>query len=262
MNPVALITGASRGIGRGIAVELAGLGYDLVINYLRSKSGATQTRRDCIAEARTKKKAIKVGVCQADIAHSADRKRLVEYTKSKFGRLDLLVNNAGIPPRMRQDILKASETSFEEVLATNLKGPYFLTQLAGNWMISQRREDPERKPKIVFITSISAEVASVNRGEYCISKAGLSMASKLFATRLADYGINVYEIRPGIIETDMVKPVKEKYDKLIRQGISLIRRWGKPEDVGKIVAAIAQDLLSFSTGEIIYVDGGFHIQRL
>jgi NAD(P)-dependent dehydrogenase (short-subunit alcohol dehydrogenase family) len=203
-----------------------------------------------------------VQIVRADISERAARKRLIEFTRRKFKRLDILVNNAGIGPKVRRDILEATEDSFDEVLSTNLKGPYFLTQLAARWMSLIHTQDPEYTPKIIIISSISAVTASVNRGEYCISKAGLSMMAKLYALRLADLGINVYEIRPGIVESDMVQPVKEKYDEMIRNGISPIRRWGQPEDVGKAVAAIAQDLLPFSTGEVIYVDGGLHIERL
>jgi len=262
MNPVALVTGGSRGIGRGIAIELAKLGYSLVINYAANRSAALQTRKDCIEAAKSSGKSIKVEIVRADISKHAARRRLIEVTRRIFRRLDILVNNAGIGPRVRRDILEATEDSFDEVLATNLKGPYFLTQLAARWMALLRTHDPGCRPKIIIISSISAVTASVNRGEYCISKAGLSMMAKLYALRLADLGINVYEIRPGIIESDMVLPVKAKYDKMISNGISPIRRWGQPEDVGKAVAAIAQDLLPFSTGEVIYVDGGLHIERL
>ncbi|MGA9362786.1 MAG: 3-ketoacyl-ACP reductase, partial [Bacteroidota bacterium] len=203
-----------------------------------------------------------VQIVRADISQRTARKRLIEFTRRKFKRLDILVNNAGIGPRVRRDLLEATEDSFDEVLSTNLKGPYFLTQLAARWMSLLHAQDPQYAPKIIIISSISAVTASVNRGEYCISKAGLSMMAKLYALRLADLGINVYEIRPGIVESDMVRPVKEKYDEMIKDGISPIRRWGQPEDVGKAVAAIAQDLLPFSTGEVIYVDGGLHIERL
>jgi 3-oxoacyl-[acyl-carrier protein] reductase len=262
MNPVALITGASRGIGRGIAIELARLGYNLVMDDVSSLEAAQQTRKDCIDASRSRGKRISVQIIRADISQHAARKRLIEFTRRKFKRLDILVNNAGIGPRVRRDLLEATEDSFDEVLATNLKGPYFLTQLAARWMSLLRAQDPEYAPKIIIISSISAVTASVNRGEYCISKAGLSMMAKLYALRLADLGVNVYEIRPGIVETEMVRPVKEKYDEMIKNGISPIRRWGQPEDVGRVVAAIAQGLLSFSTGEVIYVDGGMHIERL
>lgn len=265
MNPVALITGASRGIGRGIALELAGLGYDLVINYACNLAAARQTAADCLARAKAAGRVIRAEVCQTDISLAADRARLIGFTKKVFGRLDLLVNNAGVAPNVRADILEAGEESFDRLININLKGPYFLTQLAAKWMIEQcanRAALPGPRPKIVTVSSISAYTASVNRGDYCLAKAALSMLAPLYATRLAEYGINVYEIRPGIIATDMTGPVKEKYDRLIAEGLTPIKRWGLPADVGKAVAAIAQDLLPFSTGEVINVDGGFHLRRL
>ncbi|HWP40934.1 MAG TPA: 3-ketoacyl-ACP reductase, partial [Tepidisphaeraceae bacterium] len=191
--------------------------------------------------------------------------RLVDETIATFGRIDLLVNNAGVAPDVRADILDASEQSFDRLISINLKGPYFLTQLVARRMI-QQLSDPNctvRDPKIVTISSISAYTASVNRGDYCIAKAGLAMMTALYAARLAEYGINVYEIRPGVIQTDMTGPVKEKYDKLIfEQDLTPIRRWGQPDDVARAVVAIATDLLPFSTGEVINVDGGFHLRRL
>jgi NAD(P)-dependent dehydrogenase (short-subunit alcohol dehydrogenase family) len=262
MSPVALITGASRGIGRAITLELAGIGYDLVINYASNQEAAIQTKNDAIQRAAQNGKTIRAEICQADISRNEDRTRLVDFTREKFNRLDLLVNNAGIAPASRADILEASESSFDQLVAVNLKGPYFLTQLAAKWMIAQRQQDAKRQPKIITINSISAYTASVNRGDYCISKAGLAMMTKLFAARLAEPGINVYEIRPGIIATDMTAPVKEKYDRLIAEGLTPIKRWGQPEDVAKAVVAIALDLLPFSTGEVINVDGGFHLSIL
>ena len=260
MNPVALITGASRGIGRGIALELAGTGWDLVINYAGNAEAADKTARECVERGVSKQKPVRAEVCRADISNSADRKRLIEFTREKFGRLDLLVNNAGVAPEVRADILEAKEDSFDRLMNINVKGPYFLTQLAANWMIEQKADG--LRPKIITISSVSAYTASTNRGDYCIAKAALSMLTPLYATRLAEYGINVYEIRPGIIATDMTGPVKEKYDKLIGEGLTPIKRWGQPADVGKAVVAIANDLLPFSTGEVINVDGGFHIRRL
>jgi len=276
MNAVALITGASRGIGRGIALELATLGYDLVINYARDASAAQRTAADCVSAALAVGKAIRAEICQADIASSADRRRLIQFTKEKLIRLDLLVNNAGVAPEVRSDILDASEESFDRLIAINVKGPYFLTQLAANWMIEQSRtgvppvtsgsgagvSPVSSRPKIITISSVSAYAASVNRGDYCISKAALAMLTPLYAARLAEHGINVYELRPGVVRTDMTTPVKEKYDTLIADGLTPIKRWGTPEDIGKAVAAIAQDLLPFSTGEVINVDGGFHLRRL
>jgi 3-oxoacyl-[acyl-carrier protein] reductase len=265
MNSVALITGASRGIGRGIALELAKVGYDLVINYCGNLTAAKQTAADCVAAGQAEGKAIRAEICQADVAVAEDRRRLIEFTRNTFGRLDLLVNNAGVAPNVRADILEAGEESFDRLININVKGPYFLTQLAANWMIEQLTHHASRitaRPKIVTISSISAYTASVNRGDYCVAKAALSMLTPLYAARLAEHGINVYEVRPGIIATDMTGPVKEKYDKLIAEGLTPIQRWGTPEDVGRAVAAIAQNSLPFSTGEVINVDGGFHLRRL
>ena len=264
MNAVALITGASRGIGRGIALELAALGHDLVINYAGNEKAANETAHTCVEAASKRKRKIRAEVCQADISSGEHRRRLIEFARKTFGRLDLLVNNAGVAPEVRADILDASEESFDRLISVNVKGPYFLTQLAAKWMIEQVRSasDKTYAPRIVTISSVSAYTASVNRGDYCVSKAALGMLTPLFAARLAEHGIGVYEIRPGIIETDMTSAVKEKYDALFKQGVAPIPRWGKPEDVGKAVAAIAQGLLPYSTGEVINVDGGFHLRRL
>lgn len=265
MNAATLITGASRGIGRGIALELARLGADLVLGCARNLAAARQTAADCVSLAASAGKSIRAEICQADLGSGAGRARLIEFTRSALGRLDLLVNNAGVAPEPRADILEASEESFDRLINVNVKGPYFLTQLAARWMIEQSRAGlppAPMRPKIITITSISAYTASVNRGDYCVAKAALAMLTPLFAARLAEHGINVYEIRPGIIATDMTRPVKEKYDRLIAQGLTPIQRWGTPEDVGRAVAAIAQDLLPFSTGEVLNVDGGFHLRRL
>lgn len=257
MNPIALITGASRGIGRGIALELASLGWDLLINYASQAAAADQTATDCITRARDAGHSIRALTCQADVSSADDRTRLVSFAESALGAVDLLVNNAGVAPKVRADLLEASESSFDRLLETNLKGPFFLTQALARRMISNGRPG-----KIVFVSSISAYTASVNRGDYCVSKAGVSMLVKLFAARLAEHGIGVFEIRPGVIATDMTGPVKEKYDRLIADGLTPIRRWGTPEDVGRAVAAIARNLLPFSTGEVINVDGGFHLRTL
>jgi len=265
MNPVALITGASRGIGRGIAIELAKIGYDLVINYARASEAAEKTAADCIAEGKASGKTIQALTCGADISLAGDRQRLVDFARRHFPRLDLLVNNAGVAPTVRADILETSEESFDRLMGINVKGPYFLTQQIARWMIELTQRPPpgpEYRPKIVTVSSISAYTASTNRGDYCVSKAALSMLTPLFAIRLAPYGINVYEIRPGIIATDMTSGVKEKYDRLIADGLTPIKRWGTPRDVGCAVAAIAQNLLPFSTGEVINVDGGFHLRWL
>lgn len=253
-KPVAIITGASRGIGRAIALELTALGFDLVIN--RAK-----------AEPPTIIKEIKElgGRCefvQGDISKAEDRQRLIDLAKSKFGRCDMLVNNTGVAPLQRMDILDATEESFDRVMGINLKGPYFLTQQAANWMIEQKKQHPNRPLRIVNIGSISAYTSSPSRGEYCISKAGISMMTKLYADRLAEYNIGVFEISPGIIQTDMTSAVKDKYDKLIADGLTPIKRWGQPEDAAKAVGAIAEGRLDFSTGTVINVDGGFHLRRL
>jgi 3-oxoacyl-[acyl-carrier protein] reductase len=265
MNAVTLITGASRGIGRGIALELARLGADLVLGYAQNLSAARQTAADCLALAQSLSRPIRVETCRADISQAKGRQRLMDYTRSEFQRLDILVNNAGVAPETRTDLLEATEASFDRLVNINLKGPYFLTQLAARWMIEQRKAGlPAANffPKIITITSISAYAASIERGDYCVAKAGLAMLTPLYAARLAHHGINVYEIRPGVIATDMTSPVKETYDRLIENGLTPIARWGSTHDVGKAVAAIVQDLLPFSTGEVINVDGGFHLRRL
>ena len=276
MNRVAIITGGSRGIGRGIALALAHLDFDLVVNYARNLAAAQQSARDCVMSAGSMGKTIRAELCQADISSATDREQLIEFAQKTFGRLDLLVNNAGVAPEVRADILDATEDSFDRLISINVKGPYFLTQLAARWMIEQIKArgsggQPKTaeqlaagdyRPKIVTISSISAYAASTDRGDYCVSKAALSMLTPLFATRLADHGIGVYEIRPGVIATDMTGPVKDKYDKQIAAGLTPIRRLGTPEDVAKAVACIAQDSLPFSTGEVINVDGGFHLRRL
>lgn len=263
MNRVALVTGASRGIGRGISLELAKAGHDLIINFAGNEAAARRTATDCVQSAREQGYAIQAVIRQANVGSAEDREKLIDFARKRLGRLDLLVNNAGISSIGRKDILEAVEEDFDRLMAVNLKGPFFLSQLAANWMIEQRESLGESyRPKIVTISSISAYAASTNRADYCIAKAGLGMMTKLYAVRLAEYGIQVYEIRPGIIESDMTAPVKEKYNKLISNGLAPIRRWGKPEDIGKAVAAVASDAFPFSTGEVINVDGGFHIQTL
>jgi NAD(P)-dependent dehydrogenase (short-subunit alcohol dehydrogenase family) len=243
-RPVAIITGASRGIGRGIAIELAPT-HRLIATYRGREDAARSLQAQTGAE-----------IFQLNIASAADRQALLAFCKEKFGRLDLLVNNAGIAPRVRADLLEAAEESFDELIETNLKGPYFLTQAAARWMREQR------SGRIVFITSISAYTSSTNRGEYCVSKAGLSMAVRLFADRLAADGITVFEIRPGVIETDMIAAVKGKYEKLVAEGLLPQPRLGKPEDIARAVRAIADGLLDYSTGQVLDVDGGFHLKRL
>jgi 3-oxoacyl-[acyl-carrier protein] reductase len=257
MNPAALITGGSRGIGRGIALALAASGWDLLLNYHSNEQAARQTAADCGALGS------RAEIVQGDVANSGDRARLISTMREKFASFDLLINNAGVAPNVRADLLDATEESFDRVIATNTKGPFFLTQQTARVMIEQARAFPDRsRPQIVTISSISAYTASVNRGDYCVSKAALSMLTPLFAARLAEYGINVFEIRPGIIATDMTSGVKEKYDTLIAGGLTPLPRWGTPEDIGKAVLAIAQRNFPFSTGEVFNVDGGFHLRRL
>ncbi len=255
-NPVALITGARRGIGYGIAEILTKNRYDIVFNGISSAEKTTAQIKN-LEIGNTK-----ILYVQADISLNEDRIKLIEMTRKKFSRLDLLVNNAGIAPEKRVDLLEAGEESFDRVISTNLKGPYFLTQLAARWMIEQKEKDSSRHPKIINISSISAYTSSPSRGEYCVSKAGVSMMTKLFADRLAEFDIPVYEIQPGITKTDMTASVQAKYDKMIGDGLLPFKRWGTPEDVAKAVLAIAQDLLPYSTGEVINVDGGFHLRRL
>ena len=253
----AIITGSSRGIGRGIALALAALGWDVVVNYKSNRQAAEET------QAGIEKLGAEALLVQADTASIEDLDRLVSATLDCFNNINMLVNNAGMGPRERVDMLQVSQESYDEVMTTNLKGPFFLTQRVANVMISRINRGELENPKIINIGSISAYTSSPLRAEYCISKAGVSMMTALWADRLAEYGINVYEIRPGIIKTDLTSVVQDKYDKLIlEQGITPIRRWGQPQDVGKAVAAIAEDLLPFSTGEVINVDGGFHLSRL
>lgn len=256
MRRVALITGGSRGIGLGIAQELVNDGFDVAINGVRPESAVTDVIKDL------HRTGANVVYCQGDLASSNDRKSIIEKVRNSFGRLHVLVNNAGIAPRERRDILDATEESFDEVIATNLKGNYFLTQLAANWMIAQKKENAAFQASIINVSSISATVASVNRGEYCVSKAGISMATQLFAVRLGEYNIPVFEVRPGVISTDMTSGVKEKYDKLIGEGLCVTRRWGYPEDVGKAVRALASGNFPYSTGQVIMVDGGLTLPRL
>ncbi len=254
---VAIVTGSSRGIGRGIAIALAERGWRIVINYRSNRAAAEDTQRAVEAAGGG-------SLCvQADMASQADLTKLVDAALDEYERIDLLVNNAGVGPRQRVDMLQVAETSYNEVMDINLKGPFFLTQLIANEMISLQDKGLIAEPKIVNISSISAYTSSPARAEYCISKAGMSMMTKLWADRLAEYGINVYEIRPGIIATDLTSVVKDKYDRLIlEEDLTPIKRWGLPEDIGKAVLAIAEGLFPFSTGEVINVDGGFHLHRL
>ena len=242
--PTAIVTGASRGIGRGIAIELART-HQVIATYNSRRDAAESLQAETGCQ-----------IFQCDISSRQDREALIAFAREKFDRLDLLVNNAGIAPRERRDILEASEEIFDEVLDTNLKGPYFLTQLAARWMGEQA------EGRIVFVTSISSYTASVNRGEYCISKAGLSMAVSLWAQRLAQAGVKVFEIRPGVIRTDMIAAVEKLYDDRIAAGLLPQRRMGEARDVALAVRAIADGLLDYSTGQVLNVDGGFHLRGL
>jgi NAD(P)-dependent dehydrogenase (short-subunit alcohol dehydrogenase family) len=256
MKKVALITGGSRGIGYGIALQLAQAGYDVAINGVREAEAVTGQVQAL------EKAGARVLYSRANISSREDRTKMLDEINAFYGRLDILVNNAGIAPRERKDLLDATEASFTELIDTNLKGPYFLTQSVARWMIAQQNERQDFQGCIINISSISAVVASVNRGEYCITKAGVSMATQLFAVRLAEYNIPVYEVRPGIIQTDMTAAVTEKYDKLIAGGLTLQKRWGFPEDVGKAVLGLVQGYFPYSTGQIINVEGGMLINRL
>lgn len=256
MKKVALVTGGSRGIGLGIAQKLAQNGFDLAINGIRDENFV----QDVLENLR--ELGAKVIYCQGDIASTEDRESMLKKIKNHFGRLNILVNNAGVAPKERNDILSATEESFDYVISINLKGTYFLTQAVANWMIEQKADSESFTGSIITISSISATVASVNRGEYCISKAGLSMITQLFATRLGEFNIPVFEVRPGIIKTDMTEGITEKYDKLIAEGLTLQKRWGFPDDVGKAVAAIAKGDFPYSTGQVFMIDGGLTIARL
>ncbi|NLF06789.1 MAG: 3-ketoacyl-ACP reductase [Pirellulaceae bacterium] len=256
MKRVALITGGARGIGFGIARRLADEGFDLTVCGVRARAAAEPSLDEL------RRRGADLLYVQADVADAGARQRLIAAAREKFGRLHVLVNNAGVAPKVRADILEATEESYEYVMRTNLQGPYFLTQAAANWMIEQHRADAEWRGCIVNVSSVSATAASVNRGEYCISKAGIGMATRLWAARLGEFDIPVYEVRPGIIETDMTAGVREKYDKLLAEGLAIQSRWGTPDDVGKAVAALVRGDLIYSTGQVIMVDGGMTLPRL
>ncbi|WP_373493351.1 3-ketoacyl-ACP reductase [Aquiflexum sp.] len=256
MKKTALITGGSRGIGFGIAQALAREGFDLAINGMRMEEEV----KDPLDELR--ELGADVLYCQGDVGDPEARKNIFDIIKKHFGRLNVLVNNAGVAPKERKDILEATEESFEYVLKTNLNSAYFLSQAAANWMIAQKNDKDDFEASIINVSSISATVASVNRGEYCVAKAGMSMATQLFAVRLGEYNIPVFEVRPGVIATDMTSAVTAKYDKLIAEGLCVQKRWGQPEDVGKAVAALASGNFPYSTGQVIMVDGGLTIPRL
>ncbi len=255
-KPVALVTGGTRGIGLGIAVELAKSGFDVAVNGRRPESdvkNALDTIHSHGADA---------AYVRGDIGDDASRSAMLDALRQRFGRLDSLGNNAGVAPDVRADITETTEESYDRVMGINLRGPFFLTQAVARWMLKQKESDASFRGSIINVSSVSATVVSINRGEYCISKAGIAMATQLWAARLANDGIGVYEIRPGVIATDMTSGVKEKYDKLFAEGLTVEQRWGTPEDVGKAAAVLARGDLSYATGQVIMVDGGLTLPRL
>jgi len=252
-SPVALITGASRGIGQACALALAESGYDVAI------AGVSEPKETLSKLQRLGRRAFST---ISDVSQPDNHEPVLALIRERFGRLDVLVNNAGIAPKVRADLLEASPESYDQVMAVNLKGPYFLTQKVACWMVEQRRERPDDRLSIINISSISAYTASVMRGEYCVSKAGMGMMTKLFAARLAEEGVFVFEIRPGVVMTDMTKVVKGKYDKLIAEGLTPIRKWIQPEDVARSVEACATGRIPMSTGQVIDIDAGFHLRVL
>jgi NAD(P)-dependent dehydrogenase (short-subunit alcohol dehydrogenase family) len=251
-QPVALVTGGSRGIGRGVCVALARQGYAVAINYAGNADAARQAQAEVGGAAETL-------LCQADVGAGAERERLVEAVLARWDRIDVLVNNAGITSVGRRDILEATEDSWDRVLAVNLKGPFFLTQRVAQTMLA--RLPHLTRPTVVNISSLSAYALSTNRGDYCVSKAALGMVTQLFAARLAEHGVRVFEVRPGVVETDMTAGGHERYTQLIAEGLTPIRRWGTPEDVGRAVAMLVSGALPFCTGDVLNVDGGFHLRR-
>ncbi len=259
-SPVALITGGARGIGLGIARCLALEGFSLALNGMRAETDVTETLK-ALEKLRNDESA-DVLYCRGDVSVPEDRQRMVQMVRERFGRLDVLVNNAGITSPGRKDILEAEAESFDRVIGVNLKGPFFLTQLAANWMIEQREAHPARRQCVVNIYSISGEFVSVNRGDYCLTKAATRMATKLWAVRLAEYGIDVYEVQPGVIRSDMTAGVTEKYDRLIAEGLTHERRWGEPEDVGRAVATLIRGDIPYATGQVLKIDGGMTIRAM
>lgn len=252
----AVITGGSRGIGLGIAWELAKAGFNLIINGVRKEMAVAGILEELTAYG------AKVYYARGNVAVASDREGILKTAIDAFGSINVLVNNAGIAPRERKDILEASEDIYDEVLDINLKGPYFLTRLIAKQMIEEKKRNKHFDGCIINVSSVSATMASVNRGEYCISKAGIAMATKLWASRLGEFDIPVFEIQPGIIKTDMTAGVTTKYDKLFAEGINIQQRWGLPEDVGKVAAAMASGMMPYSTGQVVRVDGGLNIPRL
>jgi 3-oxoacyl-[acyl-carrier protein] reductase len=253
---VALVTGASRGIGKAITLALAECQLDVVINFASQAEAALQVQAQAAGSG------VRAELLRGDISQAAVQGHMLEFLKEKFGRIDVLVNNAGVAPRVRQDLLETSEESFDRLMSTNLRGPFFLTQRLTRWMLDLRQRIEGYSPVVINISSISAYTSSTNRADYCLTKAGIAMMTQLYAHRLAEEGIPVFEIRPGIIATDMTSGVKDRYDRMIAEGLTPIKRWGQPQDVAKAVVAIVQGYFPFSTGEVVNVDGGFHLRRL
>lgn len=260
-SPSALITGAGQGIGRGIALCLAAAGYDIIANDIVADPSNTDKGLYEV-QLRVEELGQRCIPVQADVSQAAGHTKLIETAVAEFGGIDLLVNNAGVAPRVRMDLLETTEESYDRLQNINARGPFFLTQAVARLMVQQVEAGCAHKPMIIFSTSISAEVSSPSRAEYCLSKAAESMAARLFAHRLAEYDIPVYEIRPGIIATDMTSVVKEKYDKLIAEGLVPQARWGTPDDIGKAVVGLAKGYFAYSTGAIIEIGGGMGIPRL
>ena len=258
-RPVAFVTGGSRGIGLGVAEALARRGFDVAINGRRPESDIGEAIAGVRAAGGG---ATECAYVRGDVSALEEHAGMLGAVRDAFGRLDCLVNNAGVAPEARTDLLDATPDSFDRVLRINLRGPYFLTQAAARWMVEQRGAAPDRLCSIVNVSSVSATVASVNRGEYCVSKAGVAMATRLWAARLGEFGIGVYEVRPGVIRTDMTAGVTEKYDRLFAEGLAVEPRWGTPADVGAAVAVLASGELTYASGQVLVVDGGLTLPRL
>lgn len=254
-DKVAVVTGASKGIGAAIAKRLSEAGAAVVVNYSSGKEDADRVVGDIKANGG---KAIAV---KGDVAKVADVRRLFAETKKAFHTLDVLVNNAGVTSPGRADILEATEDSWDKVMGINLRGPFFLTQAAARLM-RETNPLPNAPRAVINLSSISAFAVSINRGDYCITKAGIGMMTQLWAVRLAEFGISVFEIQPGVIESDMTGPVKAKYDALFVQGFAPINRWGQPDDIGRCVTAIARGDFPYTTGQVFHIDGGFHLRTL
>lgn len=252
-SKVALITGGARGIGLGIARSLAAEGCKLALNGVRDEADVREVLDELTGD---------VIYCQGDVSRAADRERMVDKVRHRYGRLDVLVNNAGITSPGRKDLLEAEEESFDHVVGVNLKGPFFLTQLAARWMIEQRDANESFRGVVINVSSVSAEIISTNRGDYCLTKAATGMATKLWAARLAEHNVEVYELQPGVIRSDMTAPVTEKYDRLLAEGLAPQRRWGEPEDVGRAAAMLVRGDLPYATGQVLKIDGGMTIRQM